>query len=248
MYDYPDYEDFYEPAEFEEQIKELMNSLKKTISEEWINKMNALEQENAELQEVKKNFDSIAMDYMRKMRECEIKAESAIRDAESNARRSRLKTLIQDVQYEFFKVVPKYKYGKKCDKCDEKRLIHYKTPSGREETEACECAHRIEILVPQSMIICELSLANKYSERISAWFTPKEYANDDDSSLCYSDYFNDRIVVDDDMDVKDIDSIPENKDKKGKNLYFRTKEKCQEYCNWYSENVLGVKVEELFDE
>ena len=59
MWDYPDYDDFYgEPSEFEMQISEFKDSLKQSVSHEWIDKMNALEKENAELQEVKTLFDS----------------------------------------------------------------------------------------------------------------------------------------------------------------------------------------------
>lgn len=242
MYDYPDYEDFYEPSEFEMQIEEFKNTLKQSVSKEWIDKMNTLEKENAELQEVKKNFESIKRDYEYKKNECERKAETAIKNAEYDARHLRLKELMQDVQYTYFRAQSAYKYGLKCNKCDEKRRIHYKTPSGKNANEQCECAARIKILVPEEMVIHELSLRDKDSKRINVWFTQHKSSYDVDCYYTPIDYLADKTVVENDEDVTKLNV------EKERDLYFRTKEKCQEYCNWYNENILGVKAQELFDE
>lgn len=236
MYEYPDYEDFYEPSEFDMQVEEFKNILRQSVSKDWVDKMNTLEKENAELQEVKKNFETIKKDYKNKKIECKEKAEEAIKNAEYNARNSRLKELMQDLQCVYFKVSDTYKYGKKCDKCDNKRRVHYKTPSGKNATEICECAKEFRILIPQKMVIYELSLRD--NGNISAWFIPKRNSSGDNYYI-QTDCFTDKIVVEDDEDITKLET------EEGNNLYFRTLEKCQEYCDWYNKNILGVNVEEL---
>lgn len=62
-------EDFYnEPSEFEQQIYEFKEALSKQVRDEFIEKMDKLEKENAELQTVKKDFDKIKQDYEDKKR------------------------------------------------------------------------------------------------------------------------------------------------------------------------------------
>ena len=56
------------------------------------------QKENAELQEVKRSFEAIKSDYEKKKRECEWEKERVIKNAEYEARRTRLRDLMKDVQ------------------------------------------------------------------------------------------------------------------------------------------------------
>ena len=241
MWDYPDYEDFYrESSEFEMQIMEFKNSLKESVSQEWIDRMNALEKENVELQEIKKNFESIKDDFEKKKSECESKVERAIRNAEYDARRARLKDLMKDIQMIFWDIKTSYKYGAKCNKCNENRQISYKTPSGKDAFEDCECAKRIEILQPRMQVLYELALRDRNNTSINAWF--REHHNDDDDYYTYSDCFGEKIVVEEDTDITqlNLDSI--------RKFYFRTYEKCQEFCDWYNTTVKNINIKSLSDD
>ena len=91
------------------QISEFKDSLKQSVSHEWIDKMNVLEKENAELQEVKRNFEAIKSDYEKKKRECEWEKEKVVKNAEYEARRARLRDLMKDVQKMFWDVSYTYK-------------------------------------------------------------------------------------------------------------------------------------------
>ncbi len=241
MWDYPDYEDFYrEPSEFEMQIMEFGNTLKESVSREWVDRMNALEHENAELQEIKKNFESIKADFEKKKSECESKADQAFRNAEYDARRARLKDLMKDVQTIFWDIETSYKYGVKCNKCNENRLISYKTPSGKDAFEDCECAKRIEILQPRMQVLYELALGGRNNTSINAWF--REYHSGDDDSYIYSDYFGEKIVVEEDADITQLNL------KNSRKFYFRTYEKCQEFCDWYNTTVKNINIKDLSDD
>lgn len=239
MYEYPDYDDFYDdPSEFEMQIEEFKNSLKQSVSMEWIDKMNALEKENAELQEVKRNYEQIKRDYENKKNECERKAEDAIKKAEYNARYLRLKELMENVQYTFF--IPNFTtiLGKKCSKCDNDRFIHYKTPLGKEAKEKCDCGEPIKIMGFECLEVYELSLRNIGYKHINMWFKP--HRSDDDNYYTLTYCLDNYKIVEDNATTEDFEKFDKNE-----KICFRTQEKCQEYCDWYNGKILGVNIADI---
>ena len=240
MWDYPDYDDFYgEPSEFEMQISEFKDSLKQSVSHEWIDKMNALEKENAELQEVKRNFEAIKSDYEKKKRECEWEKERVIKNAEYEARRARLRDLMKDVQKIFWDVSYTYKYGAKCDKCNDNRQISYKTPSGKEAFEDCECAKRIQIIEPRMQMLYEIALRDRNGSTVQTWF--QEHKGDDDDYYTRTDYFGEKIVIEDDADFTKLNLDDMNK------FYFCSYEKCEDFCDWYNSTIKNIDIDGLSD-
>ena len=241
MYSYPDYDSFYsEPSEFEMQIDEFKNALKQSVTQEWIDKMNALENENTELQEVKKNFETIKSDYENKKRECELEKERVIREAESTARRARLRELMQDVQVSFWDLSSVGMYGAKCDKCNENRQISYTTPSGKEAFEDCMCAERIYIMQPRLQILYEISLRDRNNKTVHAWF--QEHRGDDDNWYSNSNYLGEKIIVEEytNFEALNMDDV--------RKFYFRTEERCQEFCDWYNSKIKGIDINNLTDD
>jgi hypothetical protein len=116
---YYDEEFYYEPTEFDLMFNELKGNLTKSIKDEYITEMERLRKENAELQEVKINFDNIKNDYDRKKRELEYEYQNL----KSNVRRERLNELLKDLEVELYTVGSTSKSKPKCNKCDEKRRI-----------------------------------------------------------------------------------------------------------------------------
>jgi hypothetical protein len=59
------YEDFYNdgPSDFDIAIEEFKEGLRKTVRDEYVKEMARLKKENEELQEVKKNWAQIQMEY-----------------------------------------------------------------------------------------------------------------------------------------------------------------------------------------
>jgi len=131
------WEDFYNegPSDFDIAIEEFKEGLRKTVKEEILNEMARLKKENEKLQEVKENFDKIKQDYEDKKRQFNIKEDEMMR---SLARKKITElTTIADFNEHLYCIDSKSAYLPKCDKCDEKRLIHFKSPSGRDCTEGC---------------------------------------------------------------------------------------------------------------
>lgn len=80
-------------------------------------------------------------------------------------RHTRLKELLKDVQKCAYLVDCKYEYSHvKCDKCDNERKIHFKSPSGKELTEPCSCARKVERYFLREIPIYRIKIYNRYGK------------------------------------------------------------------------------------
>ena len=131
------YEDFYNegPSDYELLMNDLKETLKKSIKDEFIKEMDKLRAENKKLQDVKENFERIKLDYAHKEQELKAKEQ----DIERSLARKKIMELatIADMKPQIYYIDDATGFHTKCDKCDENRLIHFKSPSGRECTESC---------------------------------------------------------------------------------------------------------------
>ena len=131
------YEDFYNegPSDYELFMNDLKETLKKSIKDEFIKEMDRLRAENKKLQNVKENFEQIKLDYVHKEQELKAKEQ----DMERNLARKKIMELatIADMKPQIYYIDDANGFLPKCNKCDENRLIHFKSPSGRECTESC---------------------------------------------------------------------------------------------------------------
>jgi hypothetical protein len=144
---------------------------------------------------------------------------------------------MEDVQYTFF--IPCFTAirGKKCDKCDKDRMIHYKSPQGKDAKELCSCGEPIEIMDFKCLVLYEFALKENGS-KINMWFKAGKTGNDNyyTPTQCLTDY----IIVEEDTTTEDFKSFDEDE-----SFCFRTQEKCQEYCDWYNKNVLGIDIKDI---
>ena len=111
------------------------------------NENNRLEAQINELSHIKKNWDE-------KIKEI---------------RHTRLKELLKDVQECAYLVDSEYEYAHvKCDKCDNERKIHFKSPSGKELTEPCSCSRKVLRYFLCEIPLYEIETRSRYGEeRIS---------------------------------------------------------------------------------
>lgn len=130
------YDDFYDVglSYFDEQVEEFKDGLRKTVKEEFLKKMERLEKENRELQEVKKNWQKIKNELEQekqnyKFKENELKQKLAhmkINELLETAKWADRVYYIDNVRGNL----------PLCGKCDN-RQIHFKSPSGKDLTEEC---------------------------------------------------------------------------------------------------------------
>lgn len=234
MYDYPDYDDFYsEPSEYEQMVYEFKESLKKSVSQEWVDRMNKLEKENAELQDVKRNFEQIKRDYESKERALQGECDRVKRDAEYKARYLRLKELMKDLQVVFWTPTWSSMYPPKCGKCEDGRVIRYKSPTGKNCEEVCSCANPVQTYEPKAYELYEISLRNRSGNEVSTWLTP--CSGDDDDYYKNTIYLERDKIIKDDVDFETLRGV-ENIYK----LFFESYERCEKFCKWYTKEVKGI--------
>lgn len=209
------YEDFFcESGEFDEQIEELKSALAKSVKQEITEEMEALRKENAELRE----FRDKKQEYEREL--SKIKHDYAVKmqDAEQKAKRARLNDLLSFFSVEAYRAHVEYTQLPKCDKCDSKRRIHFKSPSGRDFSEDCACAKKRAYYYPKS-------------EQLFKFYVDKNGFN--------SMYYTQESLDDDDRFESCSHVYEKNQEPFEKlNRYyivFLKKENCQKYCDWLNE-------------
>lgn len=144
--------DFYEPSEFDEKVAEWKEILRDSVKKEYQEEMERLRKENQELSEIKNNWNDKVKELEREKESVKREADIAVGNAEKNAKRTRLYELLKP----FLKTAYAAQYGyryihekcNKCNKCDKDGYIHFKSPSGRDMTEQCECRERKRFYAP----------------------------------------------------------------------------------------------------
>lgn len=207
-------ENFFEPGEFDEKIEELKNELRESVKKEINDGIEKLRKENKELQGIKRNFESIKKDFEKKKDECD----RAMRNAESRAKQTRLKELMEHFKFTLWAVDWDYQYKKKCDKCDVHRRIQVVLPSGKTVDDECSCRVSKKVYRPKENVLYEFSERNR---EFVAWYRAKgdegeEYFVED----IRAEYA--KTIVDHNKDFKEIE---------GK-VFFTTKEECQAFCDY----------------
>jgi hypothetical protein len=208
--------DFYEePSEFDIQVSEFKRSLMKSVKEDFVSEMERLTKENKELQDIKANFEAVKRDFENKKRQLE----SEYQTLKSNVRRERLSQLMKDMEVELFSVASTSKSQPKCDKCDEKRRVYYKTPSGKETYEMCECSGRISIYEPIPTLLSSFSIRNGEG---FAWYKVNTDRSDDWLSYYDDSISGKELIVSEDQ----FESVGYSY-----RVLFKNKEIAQKYCD-----------------
>lgn len=211
---YYDEDFYYEPSEFEQQVDELKEALINSVKDEYKEEMGRLRKENAELQKVKRDFESIKLEYKNKHRELQYEKSNL----EQIVRKERLDKLMKGFEVEYYTVEGHSVQKPKCDKCNEHRRIPYTTPLGRETYENCSCNERTYIKKPTPILLYTLSIRNGEAQ---AWY---KLQRDDDYLRYYSESMNGKAVITSEEQFENIEY-------EYKTL-FATKELAQKYCDY----------------
>lgn len=207
------YDDFYdEPSEFDIQIEEWKDTLRECVKKEYKEEMERLRKENAELSDIKKNWNEKIGELEREKNKLEI----AIKDAENKAKKERLRELLDAFTKQAWGVKYSYEYiREKCDKCDDKGYIHYKSPQGRDVKEECNCRRRVPIFRPQE---AEIVAFDDRNGKIKPTFCYESNNNNE----CDSYKETKRVYAGENF--KDIDSYY--------GIVFFNKDDCERFCEY----------------
>lgn len=209
------YEYFFEvPGEFDEQIENLKEAISSSIQKKFLNEMEQLRKENESL----RYFRDKKEECERELKKAKDEYERKTREAERNADKKKLKELLYLLAATGYRVDSKYKKGPKCDKCDDKRKIHFVSPMGRQMEEDCSCAKSTVFYYPKEVPIISFSagreLGNVYFERTDGGYDYDSY------SLC--------------ADLYDKKQEPYEK-LNWYHIVFLKEEDCRKYCDWLNE-------------
>lgn len=230
------YDDYWdEPNEFEMQIEEFKTSLRNAVRTEIKEKIESLEKELAELKTFRDERDKF-------IRECDNKIAEARRETkeikamEEKWKKARLHQLLGDYLTVGWKAESSYEYGKKCEKCDEDRKIHFTSPQGNKYKEDCKCAKKHYKYFPKEVPLVKFYVRkeNFHSDNEGVDFRNRYYiAKDDYDFDCYSSASD--VYASSEIDYETVNTY------RG---VFLHEEDCQKYCDWANEKELKKKQQE----
>lgn len=208
------YDSWFEENWCEEPREEemaLIEAIKESVRQDIKSEMERLRKENAELQQYKKERQEV--ENVKKWYESRLQTE--IESYKRTLRKEKIKELFGDEFGIGWGVTRKLVLPPKCDKCDKYRMIHFKSPSGKDLTEPCKCAKGKKVFYPE-----ELELLRIYQgrERIIRYYAPlKTDDNDfrDERNLIYNGEPFDKVSL--------------------WNIIFLDKETCERFCAWKTE-------------
>lgn len=216
MYEYEDYEDYFEPGEFDEEIERMKEALRKSVKKEIQDELQRLREENKNLQGIKEHFEQIKKDFERKKSECD----RIIANAERNAMGTRLVKLLDAYKLVLWSPDYKYHYKKKCDKCDRWRNIKFTLPSGKVVDDKCSCNESERVAYPAMYMVYEM---NDRHSGLTVWYKKCGKSGDEYIHLdCASRV--PKLVIDHNMKFEEIPTDRE--------VFFATYEECMAYCEY----------------
>lgn len=143
-------------------------------------------------------------------------------NAKQEARKLRIMEILGDFQQEYWCIENVGIEQPKCGKCDKDGFIHFRSPSGRDYREECECRQRKPYYAPCKLECVKIDFRNG---KIKGWYNI--YPEDE----CYTSSAP--------CDDKVYRGEPFEEIQKGKWSYsypwFKTVEEAQAYCNWLNE-------------
>lgn len=219
-----DAEFYNEPSEYDQMVEDFRLSLMQSVKKEFLDKMQRLENENAELREVKKNWERLKAEYEENQRELRC----LIQQERRNVQRERLAELFKQCGMNVALFKPKGSLFKldKCEKCDENRMIHFKSPSGIDLQEKCECARGY---YPVSPVLYRMVKFHRYIKNqdcdVFAFFQDE---SDDD----YDCYRADPIACTNLYHGQDFSELYAELEG---NVFFEDEAQCRLYCDYINE-------------
>ena len=218
-----DYDDFYEePTEFDEQIAEFKAGLMKSVKQEFLDKMDRLEKENASLQDFKKRKEQMEREHQNALIEMRNYIEAETR----RVKNAKLRTLLGEHLTVGWGLKSIAARPPKCDKCDDNRRVHFKSPSGNELTEPCECDKAAHTYKPEELSLVKFYMDSEKKtygeERVERHFTKASRWFDSD----YDEYVDSSNIYEEGTPFEEVHHY---------GIVFLDKDTCQKYCDWLNE-------------
>lgn len=218
MYEYEE-ECYYEPSIADELLTEYQEKMKEALLSSVKSKFDAIKAENENLKEQNAKLKKKVEEIDNRERHLKIEKSNMLRDV----RKERLSELMKDFHIIMYKIYQDHIMPEKCNKCDDNRNILFNSPSGKVLKENCECKNAEKFYKPIEYQ-CKSFKIDRDGKKMDAWYEENKKNNGDDDyyERSYSQHCG--KIYDETMEYKDGDEYY--------NLFFKTKEECQKYCDW----------------
>jgi len=214
--DYYDEEFYNEPSEFEMQIDEFKQALIESVKKEYVDEMDRLRKENAELQDFKENKKAIENEHRQALH----KMETEKAQFEKSLKNKRLTDLFGENMFTAWYPNSKSIKPPKCDQCDDNREIHFTSPSGKKLTEPCPtCGNSKSVYEPEELECYKFTQGkpDRWTDECRIYLYFRRVSSDKD------DYFESNRKAYDGGKYEEVRSY---------DTAFFDLEECQKYCDW----------------
>ena len=212
---YYEEEQYYEPNAYEEIVMEYQQKMKEVLLGTIKVEIENIKEENARL----KKANQILLDEQSNIRNKEHQLIIQKADLMRQVKRERLSQLMSDFQVVMYKVNKTYPKIPKCNKCDDNRKINFTSPTGKQMDEKCSCDKGKLMCVPEEYLCTEFKV-DREDGAMLMWFKENHERDYDWYGYVNSDLA--KTVYKGEM-FETLDN---------RNTYFKSKESCQEYCDW----------------
>lgn len=144
MIDFNEYDkdDFYDES-VNSELDDFIETIKSKAKKEFIDRLNALEKENKELQDIKKNYNAKIEELKRDYDNKKWELEKEYKEKEYKLYRRPINEIFPFVSKPYYRATTKADYIPKCDKCNENRQFVYIDPLNQEHRFNCTCNTRV---------------------------------------------------------------------------------------------------------
>ena len=212
------YDSWFEENWCEEPRKEetaLIEAIKESVRQDIKSEMERLRKENAELQQYKQERQEV--ENIKKWYESRLQTE--VEAYKRELRTAKIKEIFGDHLGIGWGVGCNTILPPKCNKCDEKRLVHFKSPRGEELTELCDCAFGKMVYKPIELTLIKFY---KYRDEIIRYFIDRDHTSENywEYEDATSNIYNGKTPFEDLICWE---------------IVFLDKETCERYCAWKTE-------------
>jgi hypothetical protein len=212
---------YYEPSPADDLLMEYQNKMKEVLLTSVKYQIECFKTDNERLIAENKALK----DNECKIRDKERQLEREKSDLMRQVRKERLSELMKDFEVVMYQAEKIRVDLPKCNKCNDKRKIEFKSPTGKKMYEDCKCNVGKTVYIPQEYG-CSSFTINRDNKKMDMWF--KEHLERDGDWYSYDNNSNYcKAVYNEEMDYKDIEMY---------HTFFKTKEECQKYCDWLNIN------------
>lgn len=137
-----EYEDDFYDESVNSELNEFIESIKSKAKKEFIDRLNALEKENKELQDIKENYNDRIQELERDYDNKKWQLEKEYKEKEYKLYKRPISEIFPFVSKPYYRATTKSDYVPKCDKCNEDRQFVYVDPLNQEHKFNCTCNKR----------------------------------------------------------------------------------------------------------